>query len=186
MKINPTPLDGVFEIENRIFEDFRGMFVKTLHEGGFKEAELETEFKESFYSVSKKGVLRGMHFQLPPHDHAKLVYVTSGEILDVAVDIRKESSTFGQYFSTRLSSDNAKSLYLAKGFAHGFLTLSESATVVYMTTTVHALEFDSGIRWDSFGFDWGDIDLSLISERDKKFIVLEEFDANCAKSLSGC
>ncbi|MEI8631931.1 dTDP-4-dehydrorhamnose 3,5-epimerase [Vibrio sp. PP-XX7] len=95
-----------------------------------------------------------MHFQIPPYDHAKLVYVTDGEILDVAVDIRKNSLTFGQYFSTVLSNENAKSLYIAKGFAHGFLTLSESATVVYMTTTVHAPKYDRGIRWDSFGFDW--------------------------------
>lgn len=173
MKILPTTLDGVFEIENRMFEDHRGMFVKTFHDGVFKEASLETEFKESFYSVSKKGVLRGMHFQLPPHDHAKLVYVTSGEILDVAVDIRKESATFGQYFSTKLSADNSKSLYLAKGFAHGFLTLSEFATVVYMTTTVHTPDSDAGIRWDSFGFDWGDIDHSLVSERDKLHPIIE-------------
>lgn len=173
MRITPTPLDGVFEIENRVFEDHRGMFIKTFHEVVFKEAGLETEFKESFYSVSKKGVLRGMHFQLPPHDHAKLVYVTSGEILDVAVDIRKESLTFGQYFSTKLSADNGKSLYMAKGFAHGFLTLSESATVVYMTTTVHTPESDAGIRWDSFGFDWGDIDLPLVSERDKLHPTIE-------------
>lgn len=173
MKIIPTHLHGVFEIVSRVFEDHRGMFVKTFHDGAFKEAGLETEFKESFYSVSKKGVLRGMHFQLPPHDHAKLVYVTSGEILDVAVDIRKESPTFGEYFSTKLSAGNAKSLYMAKGFAHGFLTLSESATVVYMTTTVHTPESDAGIRWDGFGFDWGDIDISLVSERDKLHPIIE-------------
>ncbi|MBE0471746.1 MAG: dTDP-4-dehydrorhamnose 3,5-epimerase [Methyloprofundus sp.] len=177
MKVIPTPLDGVFEIENRVFQDHRGMFVKNFHEGVFKEAGLETEFKESFYSTSTKGVLRGMHFQLPPHDHAKLVYVTSGKILDVAVDIRKGSPTFGQYFSTKLSTDNSKSLYMAKGFAHGFLTLSASATVVYMTTTVHTPESDAGIRWDSFGFDWL-VENPIMSDRDKNFSLLEGFYAS--------
>jgi len=168
MQIKATCLEGVFEIENRKFEDQRGLFVKTFHAEEFEKKGLESDFKESFYSVSKKNVLRGMHFQLPPHDHAKLVYVTDGEILDVAVDNRKESNTFGNYFSTRLSSDNAKSLYMAKGFAHGFLTLSESATVVYLTSSVHSPDLDTGIKWDSFGFDWG-VEVPIISERDSNF-----------------
>lgn len=176
MNIVETELKGVYEIHNRKFEDNRGLFVKTFHESIFCEAGLETDFKESFYSVSKKGVLRGMHFQLPPHDHAKLVYVTDGEILDVAVDIRKESSTFGKYFSTILSGENAKSLYMVKGFAHGFLTLSHSATVVYQTTTVHSPENDSGIRWDSFGFNWHNniINTNLVSQRDQLFQTLKQ------------
>lgn len=166
MNIIKTKLDGVFEIQNKKFEDQRGIFIKTFHEGIFREHGLETDFKESFFSTSKKGVLRGMHFQLPPHDHAKLVYVTSGEILDVAVDIRKNSPTFGEWFSTKLSSENAKLLYLAKGFAHGFLTLSETATVVYMTSTVYIAEFDAGIRWDSFNYDWEGLKTPILSERD--------------------
>jgi dTDP-4-dehydrorhamnose 3,5-epimerase len=177
MKIIETSLDGVFEVLNRKFEDSRGLFVKTFHEDSFKEVGLDTDFSESFYSVSKKDVLRGMHFQLAPHDHAKLVYVTAGEILDVAVDIRKNSPTYGQYFTLKLSSDNAKSLYMAKGFAHGFLTLSDSATVVYLTTTVHAPENDSGIRWDSFGFDWP-LKSPIISNRDGNFNTLERLHAN--------
>jgi len=173
MIINPTPLEGVFEIENKVFEDFRGKFVKTFHEEVFRSHGLECDFKESFYSVSRKNVLRGMHFQLPPHDHAKLVYVIDGEILDVAVDIRKESDTFGQYFSTRLSSDNSKSLYMDKGCAHGFLTLSKSATVVYLTSTVYSPDSDSGIKWNSFGFDWEGCTAPIISERDTKFASIE-------------
>ena len=172
MEILPTKLQGVYEIRNRIFEDRRGLFVKTFHWETFVQHGLETNFKESFYSVSKKKVLRGMHFQIPPHDHAKLVYVTYGEILDVAVDIQKGSPTFGQYFSIKLSNINAKLLYMAKGFAHGFLTLSESATVVYLITTVHAPDSDTGIRWDSFGFDWG-IRSPILSDRDSKFQRLE-------------
>lgn len=176
MKITPTFLEGVFEIQNNKFEDVRGAFVKTFHSTTFIEHGLDIDFKESFYSVSKKGVLRGMHFQIPPHDHSKLVYVTHGEILDVAVDIRKTSPTFGEYFCTKLSAENANSLYMSKGFAHGFLTLSETATVVYQTTTVHEPSHDKGVRWDSFGFDWNNqnIDETLISERDKSFPALEK------------
>lgn len=168
MNIIRTKLDSVFEIQNKKFEDERGVFIKTFHEDIFKEHGLETDFKESFFSISRKGVLRGMHFQLPPHDHAKLVYVTCGEILDVAVDIREGSFTYGQYFATILSQENAKSLYIGKGYAHGFLTLSESATVVYLTSTVHSPENDTGIHWDSFGFDWG-IKKPIVSERDATF-----------------
>lgn len=172
MNIHSTPLDGVFEIENKVFEDSRGRFVKTFNDDIFRLCGLKTDFKESFYSISKKGVLRGMHFQLPPHDHAKLVYVTDGEILDVVVDVRNGSETFGNFYYTTLSSKNSKSLYVENGFAHGFLTLSESATVVYMTTTIHFPEFDTGIRWDSFGFDWNIMN-PIISERDKNFNGLE-------------
>jgi len=172
MIIKATRLNGVFEIESKKLTDDRGVFIKTFHADVFKEHKLQTDFKESFYSVSKKNVLRGMHFQLPPHDHAKLVYVVDGEILDVVVDIRKESSTFGQFYSTKLSSYNAKSLYIAKGFAHGFLTLSESATVIYSITTVYEPDFDDGIRWDSFGFDWG-VKNPIVSERDYDFSFLK-------------
>ncbi|MDG6773622.1 dTDP-4-dehydrorhamnose 3,5-epimerase [Thiomicrorhabdus sp. ZW0627] len=178
MEIKETNLDGVFEIQSKKFEDQRGLFVKTFHSDLFNESGLECDFKESFYSVSKKGVLRGMHFQQPPHDHAKLVYVTDGEILDVAVDIRRDSDSFGNFFYTKLSSENVKSLYMSKGFAHGFLTLSESATVTYLTTTVHSPSSDSGIRWDSFGFDWEQIfsrNELVISDRDCAFPSLSEF-----------
>lgn len=168
MKINKTNLDGVYEIENKTFRDERGTFIKTFHSDFFKDQGLETDFRESFYSVSKKNVIRGMHYQKPPHDHAKLVYVVSGEILDVAVDIRESSETYGQYFATILSAENGKSLYLDKGLAHGFLTLSDDATVIYMTTTVHNPESDSGVLWNSFGFDWK-CDAPIISLRDMSF-----------------
>lgn len=175
MKIISTDLSGVFEIENRVFTDHRGLFLKTFHETTFREAGLAAEFKESFYSISTKGVLRGMHFQLPPHDHEKLVYVSYGEILDVVVDIRPKSPTFGDFFSTILSSENHKSLYIAKGFAHGFLTLSKIATVMYSTSTVHSPDHDSGIRWNSFGFNWKEVD-PIMSERDRNFFGLELFN----------
>lgn len=166
MKISETCLKGLYEIENKVFTDERGYFVKTFHHDVFQEYGLDVGFKESFYSRSKRNVIRGMHFQLPPHDHAKMVYVPEGEILDVAVDIRKNSPTYMQSFSLVLSKNNAKSMYISKGFAHGFLTLSEEATVVYLTTTVHNPKYDAGIRWDSFGFDWG-VTKVIVSERDR-------------------
>jgi len=172
VQIISTNIDGLFEIENKVFQDARGKFVKTFHFDTFAQKNLECDFKESFYSVSNKNVLRGMHFQKPPHDHAKLVYVVAGEILDVAVDIRKSSETFGCYYATNLSFNNSKSLYMSKGFAHGFLTLSDTATVVYLTTTVHSPESDSGIKWDSFGFDWNGMIDPIISDRDSRFCAI--------------
>lgn len=173
MKIKSTGLEGVFQIENKKLLDHRGIFIKTFHADTFKEHGLDSDFSESYYSISKKNVLRGMHFQLPPDDHAKLVYVIQGEILDVVVDVTKKSQSFGQYFSTNLSFDNARSLYIARGFAHGFLTLSESATVVYLTTTVHAPESDSGIKWNSFGFDWMGVK-PIVSDRDDKLSGIKD------------
>lgn len=174
MIVVKTYINGLYEIHNKIFEDHRGSFVKTYHEEIFKENDLESNFKESFYSVSKKGVLRGMHFQKPPHDHAKLVYVTDGEILDVALDIRSNSESYGRYFTINLSKSNAKSLYIPKGFAHGFLTLSESATVVYLTNTIHNPIADTGIHWNGFGYDWKGISSPMISSRDASFCNLDD------------
>lgn len=176
MEIIESNLNGVVVLQNKKFEDHRGVFVKTFHREIFEEAGLQSDFKESFFSFSRKNVIRGMHFQMPPHDHAKLVYVTHGEILDVAVDVRKNSPTFGEYFSVVLSGKNAKSIYLGKGFAHGFLTLSDQACVVYLTTTVHAPSHDFGIRWDSFGFDWDSVKEPILSYRDNSFIDLKAFE----------
>lgn len=173
MKIESTGLDGLFLIENRKFSDERGAFIKTFHSGAFKEHGLDVDFKESFYSISKKNVLRGMHFQLPPCDHAKLVYVISGEIIDVALDIRKDSSTYGEFYSTVLSADNHRSLYMGKGYAHGFLSKSDDTIVGYLTSTVHSPDHDAGIKWDSFGMEWG-CESPIISARDDSFVCFEK------------
>lgn len=167
MKITETSLSGIFEIESKRFIDERGVFVKTFHDELFSDSGLDVDFKETFYSTSKRNVIRGMHFQTPPHDHSKLVYVCNGSILDVVVDIRKNSPTFGEFYKTYLSEENAKSLYISKGFAHGFLVISDSATVIYQTTTVYSPESDSGILWNSFGYDWEGVESPVLSERDK-------------------
>ncbi len=155
-------------------EDERGFFVKTFHESLFKNNGLQSHFKESYYSMSKKNIIRGMHFQLPPHEHEKLVYVTNGEILDVVVDIRKGSLTYGHYVTATLK-EKSDSIYIPKGCAHGFLTISDSATVVYNVSSVYEPTADAGIRWDSFGFDWLGVKKTIISKRDQGFLSFSEF-----------
>lgn len=167
-------LPGYFEIQPRIFKDQRGSFIKTFHRDLFRERGLNIDWVEEYYSVSQKGVLRGMHFQLPPYDHEKLVYCTSGIVFDAVVDLRNGSPTFGQHVSITLSADMANMIYIPKGLAHGFYTLSEAATVMYKVATVYAPEHDTGIRWDSAGISWPSND-PIISDRDRKFIKLNVF-----------
>ena len=149
-----TGFDGLRLVRPTVRPDSRGSFVKLLHGPSFEAAGLEWRFPEQYCSTSRQGVLRGMHFQTPPHDHAKLVYCLSGRVLDVALDLRRGSQTYGQAFSAELDGEITAGLYLPRGFAHGFLTLSEEATLAYFVETVHAPESDAGVRWDSFGFAW--------------------------------
>ena len=176
MKFSSTKLDGVFIIETDLHSDDRGVFIKTYHETFFDEFGIRLDLKESFYSKSGQNVIRGMHFQLPPYDYSKLVYVTSGEIVDVILDVRANSPNYGEFIKVNLSSDNARQVYMPQGFAHGFAVLSDSATVVYLQTAEYAPECDTGIRWNSFGLDWG-IENPIISERDRKLPMLNEFDS---------
>lgn len=174
MKLINTKLDGVFIIENFHAEDTRGSFTKTYQKNLFMENNLCSEFKESYYSVSQKNVIRGMHFQLPPHDHEKLVYVIRGKIIDVILDLRKNSKTYGKHISVELSEKNRYSVYIPKGCAHGFKSLEDNSTTIYSVATVYSPESDSGIRWDSFGFDWG-IDSAIMSEKDKNLTIFKTF-----------
>ena len=128
---------------------------------------LKRRLVECFFSINKKDVIRGMHFQLPPDDHSKLVYATQGRILDIILDIRKGSPTYGMFASIEISSDNNKAIYMPKGVAHGFCCLTD-ATMVYLTSTMHSPSSDSGIKWDSFGMSWPVTD-PIISERDQSF-----------------
>lgn len=172
----PQVISGVFEIELFHVEDERGLFVKPLHAPTLIENGLEHSFPESFFSVNKKGVIRGMHFQLPPHDHAKIVYCTSGSVLDVIVDLRKSSKTFGQFCTIELSSKLKNAAYLPRGVAHGFCTLEDNACMFYHTSTVHAPSHDSGIRFDSFGFEWP-FKQALHSPRDLELPKLANFNS---------
>jgi len=168
-------IPGVFEIEMFHAGDERGMFVKPYHKATLDEHGLVSQFKESFYSTNKRGVIRGMHFQRPPQDHAKIVYCTSGKLLDVILDIRLGSPTYGKCVTVELSGDNYKAAYLPIGVAHGFCVLEDNTTMVYLTSTMHSPSCDDGLRFDSFGFDWPIKD-GTHSERDLAFDLLDNFN----------
>lgn len=174
MIFHETTIPGLIRIEPFFHADARGSFVKTFHEEEFKANGLESDFKESFYSESVKGVIRGMHFQLPPDEHVKLVFCTSGEVNDVILDLRKASPMFGKCQSFNLSGQNRQMLYIPKGCAHGFCTISEQATVFYFTSTIHSKLNDTGVRYDSFGYNWEIIN-PLLSERDLSFSLVSDF-----------
>lgn len=174
MKIDKTTLPGCFQIEPYVFKDDRGKLVKIFHNEIFELNGLEVDFKEEYYSISEKGTLRGLHFQLPPYDHVKCVTCVSGRIFDVVVDLRKESSTYKQYFAVVLDSELCNMLYIPRGFAHGFQVLSETAIFLNKTTTVYNPNNESGIKWDSCGINWP-IKNPILSEKDKKLVPLNEY-----------
>lgn len=174
MKITDTPIYGLRILEPKIFEDNRGKFIKTFTKDFFLEKGISINIQETYYSISHKDVIRGMHFQTPPYEHIKLVYVPFGRILDVVIDLRKNSLTYGKYFSIELSSENGKILIIPEGLAHGFKSLEDNTNVTYMQTTCYSPNNDDGIRYDSFGFDW-QCDNPKISDRDLLFQSLKQF-----------
>lgn len=174
--IKSTLINGCYEIQPKIHDDFRGRFVKLFNDSYFKKFNLNEKFSELYYSKSNKGVLRGMHFQKPPFDHVKLVTCTHGEVLDVVLDIRKNSPTFGKSISFILSGDHGNIAYLEKGLAHGFYVKSEEATLIYSVSTIYSNENDCGIHWNSFNFNWP-TSQPIISDRDANFLNFSEFDS---------
>jgi len=174
MKIIETPFDDLLILETINFSDNRGSFQKLFNFDFFNENKLDKDFKEFYFSVSKKNVIRGMHFQLPPFDHTKLVYLSKGKILDVVVDLRKNSKSYMQYFSIELNDSEAKYVYIPKGFAHGFLSLEDGSIVNYAQTSCYSKESDCGIAYNSFDFNWG-IKNPIVSGRDLTFEDLENF-----------
>lgn len=174
MNFEETALRGLKFFTPRYFEDHRGIFLKTFHAEMFAEAGIHFELREEFFSVSKRGVLRGMHFQVPPAAHAKLVVCLKGKVLDVVVDLRRQEPTYGSFWAGELSEENGKVVYIPEGMAHGFLSLSEDALVHYKTSSVYNPQCDAGIRWDSFGFSWP-VGAPILSQRDQSFPKLEAF-----------
>lgn len=174
MRLKATKLAGYYEIENDKFIDHRGIFVKTFHEDVFKQYDLVTNFSEEYYSISKKNVIRGLHFQLPPTEHEKVVYCSAGEVMDVVVDLRKGSPTYGCFEIVMLSSDKANMLYIPKGLAHGFQVLSDIAIMMYKVTSIYSPEDDSGILWNSLDIPWDTKEI-IMSERDKDFVKFDDF-----------
>ena len=168
IKFQETGIDGCWLVELELKSDLRGRFVKNFRRDLFMERGLEANFVEDFYSVSNKNVLRGMHFQSPPHHHTKLVSCIYGNVYDVIYDLRETSPTYLKHASFRLCEDKPLLLYIAPGVAHGFYTLSEKAMVTYKTSTYHSPKNDMGFLWSSAGIAWPGRS-PIISERDSKF-----------------
>lgn len=163
-----TELDGCLEILPNIFEDKRGKSIKTYHNTTFKELGIKEEFKEDLIVISKKNVLRGLHFQKEPYEQSKVVYCIKGSILDVVLDIRRSSSTYGKHVCINISSDKNNMVYIPVGFAHGYLTLEDDTIVAYKMSEEYAPKYECGIKWDSVGIPWN-INKPIVSDRDGNF-----------------
>jgi dTDP-4-dehydrorhamnose 3,5-epimerase len=177
MELIAEPLPGAKILRPFVFEDARGNFVKPFHEGQLAAHGIALQVREEFFSTSAAGVLRGMHFQVPPHAHQKLIYCIAGRVIDVVLDLRDGSPSFGKTAAFELSATNRHVVYLPVGFAHGFLSMEDGSCLIYKTDAVHAPDCDRGIRWDSFGFDWpvGNSE-PVISARDLEHPGFRQFD----------
>ena len=175
-KMEDLPLKDARLITLPAFADARGTFVKTFHETTLKEAGINFDLKESYFSLSKKDVIRGMHFQLPPHHHSKIVFCPQGAILDVIIDLRKGSLTYGQHYAHELSAENHLAFFIPEGFAHGFKSLTDDAITYYLVSSEYSQQHDTGVRYDSIGFDWG-VNSPVVSERDLGFVGLGEWES---------
>ena len=165
----------VILIKPKVFEDERGFFMETYKKSEFEKFGITTEFVQDNHSKSKYGVLRGLHFQRKPFEQAKLVRCVKGKIFDVAVDLRRNSKTFGKYVSTILSEENKNILFIPKGFAHGFLVLSEFAEVIYKADNEYNPSYEAGIIWndEDLKIEWP-IKNPILSEKDRKWPSLKE------------
>lgn len=177
MEIKPLKLEGTFEIILKRFGDARGYFMETYSQNVFAEHDLQTNWVQENQSLSeKKQTIRGLHFQLPPFAQAKLVRAVQGEILDVFVDIRKGSKTYGKWDAIHLSADNCKAVYVPRGFAHGFCTLTDNAIIQYKVDNPYAPDHDSGIRWNDsdINIDW-ETQNPILSAKDEKSQLFKDF-----------
>jgi dTDP-4-dehydrorhamnose 3,5-epimerase len=178
MRVTPTAIAEVVLIEPKVFGDARGFFMESFNQQAFNAA-IGTcyDFVQDNHSRSGRGVLRGLHYQLPPHAQGKLVRVTSGAVFDVAVDIRQGSTTFGKWVGVELTAENHKQLWIPPGFAHGFVVLSDTADFLYKTTAYYAPQSDRGILWNDpqIGIQWPDLGMDfLLSDKDRKQPLLKD------------
>jgi dTDP-4-dehydrorhamnose 3,5-epimerase len=178
MNFEKNSISGLCVITPRVFDDPRGYFFESYSKKSFVEAGITDDFVQSNQSLSQKGVLRGLHFQAPPHAQSKLVRVIQGAVLDVAVDVRKNSPTYGQHFSIVLSEQNKKMFYVPVGFAHGFLTLEDNTIFSYKCGNYYNKASELGILWNdaTLNIDWG-IKEPLLSEKDKVNSLFRDFDS---------
>ena len=180
MNIIKTALEGVVIIEPRVFEDPRGYFFESFSERDFNAQVREVRFVQDNESMSSYGVMRGLHFQRPPFTQSKLVRCVKGAVLDVAVDIRKGSPTYGQHVAVELTEDNHRQFFVPRGFAHGFAVLSDTAVFQYKCDNFYAPQADGGISIldDSLGIDWRiPTGKAILSEKDTKHPLLKDFDS---------
>ena len=178
MKFIKTDIPDVYIIEPSVFGDNRGYFFESFNKEAFEESIGTVDFVQDNESKSSRGVLRGLHFQKPPHAQAKLVRCIEGRVIDVVVDIRKGSPTYGKHVSVELSGENKRQLFVPRGFAHGFLVLSDTATFAYKVDNTYAPEFDAGIRWNDkeLNIKWGMEDSEvIISAKDAELPFFLEF-----------
>lgn len=181
MKITKTKLNGVMLIEPKIFGDHRGWFTETYNEENFKKAGIDTVFIQDNHSFSAtKGTLRGLHYQKDPKAQTKLVRCTKGSIFDVAIDIRKESPTYGEWYGVELSEENKKQLIVPKGFAHGFMTLTDDVEVQYKVDELYSPENDRGIIWNDpeIGIEWPMDIKPVLSAKDENAPLLKDAENN--------
>lgn len=180
MNVIQTAIDGVVIIEPRVFRDERGYFFESFSQREFDEKVRRINFVQDNESMSSYGVMRGLHFQRPPFTQSKLVRCVKGAVLDVAVDIRKGSSTYGRHVAVELTEDNHRQFFVPRGFAHGFAVLSETAVFQYKCDNFYAPEADGGIsiKDDSLGIDWKiPTESALLSDKDTRHALLREFDS---------
>lgn len=177
MKFTPTSIKDLVMIEPAVFGDDRGVFFETYHADKFKEFGITDNFVQDNHSISSKNTVRGLHFQTPPFAQSKLVRVVVGEVFDVAVDLRPDSATYGQWFGVTLSAENKKMLYVPEGFAHGFCVTSDTAHFVYKCGAVYNKESEGGVIWNDpdLGIDWPiDASEAIVSEKDQLLPKLSE------------
>lgn len=180
MEVFKTAIEGLVIIEPKVFTDSRGYFFESFSQREFEEKVRKINFVQDNESMSTYGVMRGLHFQRPPYTQSKLIRCIKGKILDVAVDIRKGSPTYGQHVAVELSQQNHRQFFVPRGFAHGFAVLSEEAVVQYKCDNFYAPEADSGIsiKDESLGIDWMvPTENAILSEKDIKHVCLKDFDS---------
>ena len=188
MRFIPTVIPEVVIIEPKVFADERGYFMESFRKDLFEENVRKIDFVQDNESKSTRGVLRGLHYQLPPFAQSKLVRVIKGKVLDVAVDIRKGSPTFGKYVAVELSEENRRQLFIPRGFAHGFLVLSDEAIFTYKVDNYYAPEYDRSIRFDdpTIGIEWNfPKDQIIVSQKDKNAPYLEDAELFAYTDLYG-
>ena len=179
MQIKSTKINDLKVIEPLIFEDERGFFFESYNQKEFDDAfGMRSIFVQDNHSKSSKGVLRGLHYQIPPYAQGKLIRVLQGKVFDIAVDIRKSSATFGQWVGITLSGENKKQFWIPEGFAHGFITLSETAEIAYKTTNYYSKEHERAIRWDdpTINIRWPKSINPILSQKDEVAVLIDDAD----------